>query len=172
MDAPTTAAAPTRERMVRRPRAEPRPPTEAVLAEKIEELRGFLTVNLEEVTTPRSQRLQALPQHPPTIVMPGAAVKRCQGCKGYISTQDKMRTRQMLFSQMGWVTFQNQQGQRVDKFGKAYMHLKSKCLTDFQASNQLWDIVMPNDVICKVGEDEARVLDEKGYLLYILANKI
>jgi hypothetical protein len=53
-----------------------------------------------------------------------------------------------------------------------YMHLRTSCLELFDGQNQRLHVMMTNSEFMKLQEEEALVLEEKGFLVYIIANKM
>ena len=153
-------------------RREPEEPKEWELEEKIEELKDYLPLSTNDAIQPRSQRRDELPQNSPKITFGASNVKRCQGCHGLITAQEKARSCGMVFEQMGFSNWTNIHGQTFTQWKKNYMHLKGKCLTDFNSNNEIKHITMTNTTLMRVQEEEAAVLVEKGFLIYILANKL
>ena len=60
----------------------------------------------------------------------------------------------------------------IGKMKKNYLHLRGTCMTAYNAGNEYKHITIANQHLMELDEERAIILEEAGFLAYIIANNM
>ena len=112
-------------------------------------------------------------QNPPMLIFTnGLGIRRCQGCKKYITTEQQAYPRNMVLRRWALVGYFNKVlNHYIYLQNNIHIHLSKKCLRDQDHTVEYRDIIATDEVFEGLTEEQMEVLNEADILQYIVQNK-
>ena len=100
-------------------------------------------------------------------------IRKCQGCKGEITEQQKTYPNNLLFRKNGICTKLNERENRVMELRtNHHFHLNMGCLRRYDSTEEARNITMNVEVFAALDERQLCMLQDMGFLSHIAAKKM
>ena len=110
------------------------------------------------------------PHNPPVVVLTdGTNISTCKGCTKNITKEQRKYPNNMVFRKKG-ITGYLFQGRYISKIRNVHFHLCKECLRHHDNTVQFHKIMMHEEVFEELSIVQMSVLNQNGFLKYIMAN--
>ena len=111
----------------------------------------------------------------PLMIIDGSntQIRKCQGCRGEITEQQKTYPNNLLFRKNGIFTKLNEWENRVMELRtNHHFHLNMGCLRRYDSTEEARNITMNDEVFMALDERQLHMLQDMGFLSHIAAKKM